>query len=84
VPGTVKKLGRIYIGVYTYTAAPPEGTLGTFLEAYRYGQDDTPVVSLPFDYPGLTKEFLGAALERFVETFQVNAAASTPDESSLA
>ena len=67
VPGKVPALGRVYIGVYTYTAAPSSDALGTFLEAYRFGRDDEPIASIPFGYVDLERQSLEPTLERLVE-----------------
>lgn len=71
VPGRIPGVGDVYFGVYTYSEAPPGEAPGTFLEAYRGpgGNDDVPLVSIPFSPPDLSSQSLDAILERFVAAF---------------
>ncbi len=71
VRGDLPKIGASYIGVYTYSAGPTDGILGTFLEAYRIGNNDQPIVSVPFEPVDLSPESLNAILAGFVEKCSV-------------
>jgi hypothetical protein len=69
VSGRLPSLGDVYVGVYTYSDGPPDGTLGTFLEAYRSGHDDVPLVSVGFAPKDFSPESLNAVLEEFGKAF---------------
>jgi hypothetical protein len=69
VPGSLPDGSRGYIGIYTYTVAPPGQALGVFVEAYRLGRDDEPLASIPLPQASVSTDTLHAALEQFVASY---------------
>jgi hypothetical protein len=62
VPGSLPRVGRAYIGIYTYTAAPTNDGIGVFVEVYAVGRDDE-IVSLPLSQSELSTEHLHKCLD---------------------
>lgn len=78
VAGQVKSIGDIYVGVYSYTDVPPGGRLGTVMEAYRMGNDDTPLVSIPFTPQDFSSERLNTILDEFGTAFEASKSKGSP------
>lgn len=70
VSGRLPGIGDVYVGVYTYSDGPPDGALGTFIEAYRAGDDHVPLVSVPFAPRDFSPESLNTILEEFGAAFE--------------
>lgn len=70
IPGRIPSVGDAYIGIYTYTVAPPGESIGTFIEVYRKGEHDKAIVSAPFNPNDLSSEGLDCALEHFLREYE--------------
>lgn len=67
VPGRIAG-ERVYLGIYTYVAAPESAAagLGSWLELYKVGDDDVPLHSSRFGPPNLSHDELAPLGDEFV------------------
>lgn len=77
VRGRLRTVGDIYIGIYSYLKAPPTGETGRFMEAYPVGEEDTAIVSIPFNPASFSPDDLNAVLDAFVVAFVAAVATKT-------
>lgn len=79
VEGQFPSVGNAYVGIYTYLAGPPEGELGTFMEIYRAGNDEEPIVSVPFEPRNFSSECLNTIVEEFGVAFEAVKSKDSPN-----
>jgi hypothetical protein len=69
VAGKLPGVGDVYAGIYSYSAAPPGGALGTFVEVYKKGDDYVPLASVPFAPSNLSSETLHSILSELDDAY---------------